>query len=602
MNAYISIISYSLAWALVYSLFQGLFIYTVLFMVLKAFPGVSARTKYIMSYSAISAMFVWFVYTWASRSIAMAGVASYLPVPNSGSPVYTLSSPYFVSGSTSGGGGWWQMLNYLEQFFPYVLGAYVIGLAFMATRFFVNIKEAGKLRREETAVQAEFECIAAYWRGQLGIRRQVLIFLTDRVNVPVMLGAVKPIILLPFATVNYLTTEQVESIILHELAHVKRHDYLFNILQTVVETILFFNPFVWATSAIIRREREHCCDDIVVACSGNPLPYAKALTILESQRIEAGNLTLAATGNKNQLLNRIKRIMEMKKSNTHYSKPAIIVSTLIATAFITVALTPTFAQKVKVDKNDTTKSRTTTKYKTITVNENGKKTEKTKVSDKPYDDKDDEANGNIDINVSFTDHDNGKVNHQAYRKKMAIDKDDMSALAADLAKASADIKVTMAGIKKELSDVEWAKIQKEISDAVAELDKTINDPALHKKIKVEVSKGLDEASKELHRASKELKKSAKGIAGVRDGDRDDIPVVPKIRANSDEFETMLDKMEGEGLINRNSIFRVEKMGHELYINGQRQSRSVYEKYEKYLPYQSAEIKGNKETLKINVTD
>jgi bla regulator protein BlaR1 len=601
MNFYISIISYSLAWALVYSVFQGLLIYTTVFMLFKAFPGLSARSKYLVSYSALGGMFGWFVYTWVSRCMALSAAASAVPTPGGGHLTYRTPIVHFAASAGANSRGLQQVINGMEQLFPYFLIVYVIGLAFMTTRFAINIAEAGKLRRDGRILQAEFNSITRYWKKRLGIKRDVSMFLTDRVNVPVMLGIMKPVILLPFATASYLSTEQVEAIILHELAHVKRNDYLFNILQTIIETILFFNPFVWATSTIIRREREHCCDDVVVACSGNPLPYAKALTVLESQRMEAANLSLAATGHKNKLLNRIKRIMEMKNNNTQYNRPAIIVSALIAIVLIIAALTPTFAQKVKVETSDTTKSKPVYKQKIVTVDGNGKRTEKTKISDKPIDKDEKILDEDVDVIVSMTDDDNGKRTKKI-KKTITIEDTDLDKMAKDLAKASAEIKEAMAEMKDELSAVDWAKIKKDISEAVAELDKTINDPALHKKIQVEMRRELDNAEKELQKKTKEIRKSKKVIAEAHAGKGDNDNGGREVRFDNSEVEAMLEKMEGDGLINRSSIFRVEKNGNELYINGKRQPRAVYEKYKSYLPQKSAVIKGEKDVLNVNISD
>src|SRR5690606_8513761 len=96
-----------------------------------------------------------------------------------------------------------------------------------------------------------------------------------------------------------------------------RHDYIINLFQSLLETIFFFNPFVWMISSAIRREREFCCDDEVVRRNGSPLTYAKALAQLEEIRHSKPVFALSLAENKNQLLNRIKRIME--KSAKNYS-------------------------------------------------------------------------------------------------------------------------------------------------------------------------------------------------------------------------------------------------------------------------------------------
>ena len=105
------------------------------------------------------------------------------------------------------------------------------------------------------------------------------------VDVPVVIGWLRPVILLPVAALAGLTPAQVEAILAHELAHIRRHDSCVNVLQTIAETLLFYHPAVWWVSHRIRAEREHCCDDIAVAVCGDPVAYAQALAELESWRV-----------------------------------------------------------------------------------------------------------------------------------------------------------------------------------------------------------------------------------------------------------------------------------------------------------------------------
>src|ERR687891_1536007 len=100
-----------------------------------------------------------------------------------------------------------------------------------------------------------------------------------------------------------LSAQQLEAILAHELAHIRRHDYLVNLLQTLVETLLFYHPAVWWLSRRIRLEREHCCDDLAVSLCGDPYTYASALADLEQLR-GSGQLVVAATGG--SLLQRVR--------------------------------------------------------------------------------------------------------------------------------------------------------------------------------------------------------------------------------------------------------------------------------------------------------
>jgi hypothetical protein len=146
---------------------------------------------------------------------------------------------------------------------------------------------------------------------------------------------------------NNLSAEQLEAILLHELAHVKRNDYILNIFQSIVETTLFFNPFVWWISKYIRLEREHCCDDMVIAHTVQPLHYAKALVALEEYRFTTNPMAMAAADNKQHLFYRIKRIMEMKTSHLNYSQKLMAVL-IIAVGLTAIAwITPSARQDAK---------------------------------------------------------------------------------------------------------------------------------------------------------------------------------------------------------------------------------------------------------------
>ena len=122
-----------------------------------------------------------------------------------------------------------------------------------------------------------------------------------------MIGWLRPVVLMPVSAMAGMGTQQLEAILAHELAHIRRHDYLVNLMQTLVETLLFYHPAVWWLSRRIRIERENCCDDLAVSLCGDPYAYAKALADLEELRADSSPLVLAATGG--SLLYRVRRLI-----------------------------------------------------------------------------------------------------------------------------------------------------------------------------------------------------------------------------------------------------------------------------------------------------
>ena len=148
-------------------------------------------------------------------------------------------------------------------------------------------------------------------------RRAITLLESTLVDVPTVIGWLKPVVLLPASAVAALSPQQLEAILAHELAHIRRHDYLVNLLQTLVETVLFYHPAVWWLSRRIRIERENCCDDLAVSLCGDPVAYANALADLESLRSETApthHIAMAATGG--ALLQRVRRLLGAPSSHS----------------------------------------------------------------------------------------------------------------------------------------------------------------------------------------------------------------------------------------------------------------------------------------------
>jgi bla regulator protein BlaR1 len=151
---------------------------------------------------------------------------------------------------------------------------------------------------------------------QLGVSRPVLFLESSLVKVPVVIGMLKPAILVPIGLLNNLPADQVEAVLLHELAHIRRNDFVVNLLQSLAEVIFFFNPAVVWLSNYIREEREACCDDIVLQHTSGKESYLEALVYFQEYSLQG--YAMAFTGKKNYLLNRVKRMLtqENKKLNT----------------------------------------------------------------------------------------------------------------------------------------------------------------------------------------------------------------------------------------------------------------------------------------------
>lgn len=161
---------------------------------------------------------------------------------------------------------------------------------------------------------------------RLGLSRAVRIVDSAAVATPTVIGWMRPVVLLPVAALATLTPAQVEAILAHELAHIRRHDFLVNVLQTIAETLLFYHPAVWWLSRRIRTEREHCCDDIAVSVCGDPYGYAAALTEIAALHATRTPLALAATGG--SLSARVRRLLGVQPQGAPRSASALMIFSL----------------------------------------------------------------------------------------------------------------------------------------------------------------------------------------------------------------------------------------------------------------------------------
>ncbi|PZR24032.1 MAG: hypothetical protein DI535_22815 [Citrobacter freundii] len=143
----------------------------------------------------------------------------------------------------------------------------------------------------------------------IGIKKKVSLAESALVKVPLVIGHLKPLILMPVGIVSKLSAAEVEAVLLHELAHIRRHDYLVNFIQRLMETLLFFNPALLWVSSLMRIEREHCCDDIAIGKTDNPLQFAEALISFKEYSMKPQHYALGLFGRKSLLLQRMTRIV-----------------------------------------------------------------------------------------------------------------------------------------------------------------------------------------------------------------------------------------------------------------------------------------------------
>jgi len=197
---------------------------------------------------------------------------------------------------------------------PWLVEAWLLGVAFLSLRSAGGflLLERERRRHSDPVSNRLLELCQALQR-QLGLNRVIRYCECAWLQAPAAIGWFRPIVLLPVTALTGLSDEQLQLVIVHELAHIQRLDPFVNVFQIAVETLLFYHPAVWWLNKRIRTEREHCCDDVAVSLCGNPVEYARALTLMEEWRSAPA---LAMAVNRGPLSERIVRVLGLKSIGT----------------------------------------------------------------------------------------------------------------------------------------------------------------------------------------------------------------------------------------------------------------------------------------------
>jgi len=313
-------ITQAISAALLHFLWQGLLIALLAWTALAILRNGSARLRYLVSCAALGIMTLTPVFTaWV---VYRAPVAAGIPhavaaIPDSPIPVALPPIAWLP-----------RWLAVLEA---WAVPVWFAGVLIFAVRLMWISRFVARLRRCGEDAETQLIERISLLADRMEISAPVRVVISRLTDTPSVVGWLRPVILLPAATLLSLNVEQLEAVLAHELAHVRRHDYLVNLLQSVAETLLFYHPAIWWISTCIRHERELCCDDLVVSICGDAIGYARALTKLERLRIVAPGLALSSAGG--SLLFRIQRLTGASHEQTPSRIPALISLVLAAVCF-----------------------------------------------------------------------------------------------------------------------------------------------------------------------------------------------------------------------------------------------------------------------------
>ena len=316
--------THALGWALVHFLWQGAALAILLGVALALIRPTAARTRYTVAIVTLTAMLVAPVATTlrlyeptvsSSSPTSLAAEPSASPSPSPalrGSDAGTKSLPLASASPPNSAARFTLLRDRLEPVLPWLVVAWVLGVLILSVRLAYGWITARRLRTRGTRdVSIALQNVLTRLATRLRVNRPVRLLESLLIEVPAVIGWLRPVVLVPASALTGLTPQQLEVLLAHELAHVRRYDYLVNLIQCVIETLLFYHPAVWWVSRRIREEREHCCDDLVVGLCGDPHLYVTALVGMERLRPATPRLALAATGGGGggSLLHRVRRLI-----------------------------------------------------------------------------------------------------------------------------------------------------------------------------------------------------------------------------------------------------------------------------------------------------
>jgi uncharacterized protein (TIGR03435 family) len=283
-----------LGWTLLHFLWQGLAIAVLYAAVRRGVARISSpNARYLLACATLAAMMAAPLLTWellrpsdVSSGAAYRIRSTHLAASTPGIAAATTMLPTPVRATVS------------VVFWVRLAGGWVVAARMRS----VQVRHA----------PPEWQEILGELGTRIGFSRPVRLLVSALVQVPTVVGWLRPVVLVPVGALSGLPAEYLEALLLHELAHIRRYDYLVNLLQRVAEAMLFYNPAVWWVSGQIRSERELCCDDVAVSVSGDVLTYARALAQLESYRPAHLSAAVAASGG--SLSDRIARLLGQSQS------------------------------------------------------------------------------------------------------------------------------------------------------------------------------------------------------------------------------------------------------------------------------------------------
>lgn len=298
-------------WAMVHSVWIGLVLAFIFYTYLGLNPSCSSKTKYRVGIS---------LFTLLPVSVLIAFILSFPEqIPSNLSAAVTvggtLTTSVAVSNPSSNLPDFLNWMSGIEQHVQVIFLLWSLGVILFSIRMAMGYHQIYRLRSQSMVIEVP-QVINTFKKllAKSGLREKIALVSSPKVDIPLTIGHLKPMILLPIGLINKLSPEETQAILAHEIAHILRKDYLQNLLISTLEILFFYHPSVWWFSATIKTLREQCCDDIALELGAERIALSKALIQLEENN--PGPAFALAFAHKNQLLNRIQRLFQNPGQST----------------------------------------------------------------------------------------------------------------------------------------------------------------------------------------------------------------------------------------------------------------------------------------------
>lgn len=345
MNIFSAKALQALCWTLVHSLWQGLLLAGIVALVILF----SKKSKAALRYHLFTASFLLFIVTVSGTFFIQVGRISAettaLPVSLVAENTVVQHTAVIQQGfQTKASAGLDALAGFFNEYAAVIVFCWLLVISLKCVRLFAGLYNIQQIKKRNTS------SVGSYWSlrvqqlsAQLGIKGHVQFLQSGIVKVPMVIGHFKPVIFFPLGALTALPPQDVEAILMHELAHIRRRDYLVNLLQHFAEIIFFFNPAVLWVSALIKIERENCCDDIALTQTGNKKTYINALVSFQEFDATLPAYATAFSNKKEYLLQRVKRMVYNNNKSLNNMEKIFIAGCI----FLTGTLSLVYAQAKK---------------------------------------------------------------------------------------------------------------------------------------------------------------------------------------------------------------------------------------------------------------